>query len=205
VPGTKIAEALRREQIVRAGCDLATRHGLQTMTIRDVARVAETSTGLVIFHFGTKERLVLAMLDSVLEETVSLTAGPRVLEMVDPLARFVALIRQELSRVLENPRRNRLFLEFWTQGPSMRGVRTRMQRALDRYRDAFQPFIAAALLEYPERFAGVSIASLTTVVVSLIKGAALQSLIETRVDVDGILMAAERVFNAPAAISAAQA
>lgn len=205
MPGTKIAEALRREQIIRAACELATRHGLQTMTIRDVARVAATSTGLVIFHFGTKERLVLAMLDSVLDATVSLTAGPEILAIEDPLDRLIALVRQELSRVLRSPRSNRVFLELWTQGPSMRGVRTRMQRALDRYREAFRPFISDVLHAYPDRFAGVSIASLTTIIVSLVKGAALQSLVETRLDVDGILTAAERVLTVPAPASTAPA
>ncbi|HVX31454.1 MAG TPA: TetR/AcrR family transcriptional regulator [Nitrolancea sp.] len=205
MPGTKIAEALRREQIIRAACELATRHGLQTMTIRDVARVAETSPGLVIFHFGTKERLVLAMLDSVLDATVSLTAGPEILAIEDPLDRLIALVRQELSRVLRSPRSNRVFLELWTQGPSMRGVRTRMQRALDRYREAFRPFISDVLHAYPDRFAGVSIASLTTIIVSLVKGAALQSLVETRLDVDGILTAAERVLTVPAPASTAPA
>lgn len=202
MPGTKIAEAIRREQIVRAACDLATRTGLWAITIRDVARVGQMSTGLIIFHFGTKERLLLAMLDSVLESTVSLSVGADVVAIEDPLDRLTALLRQELARVLRNPRQNRLFLEFWTQSTGARGVRTRMQRALDRYREAFRPFVDAALRANPDRFAGVTVPSLTSIVVSLIKGAALQSLIESRLDVDAILTAAERVFSAGQPVTA---
>jgi hypothetical protein len=44
VPGTRIAEAIRRQQIINAAYALA------------------TGGGLVIFHFLTKDRLVLALL-----------------------------------------------------------------------------------------------------------------------------------------------
>ena len=66
MPGTKIAESLRREQIITAAYQLASRGGLRTVTIRNVAKKAEMSTGLVVFHFRTKERVLLALLDHVL-------------------------------------------------------------------------------------------------------------------------------------------
>ena len=116
MPGTKIAETLRREQIVAAAYDLATRGGLRAVTIRDVARKGDMSTGLVIFHFRTKDRLVLALLDSVLAKTTALTIGPDIAEIPNPLDRLVALLRQEMARLSTEPKRNRLFFEFWNEG-----------------------------------------------------------------------------------------
>lgn len=203
MPGTRVAEAVRRDQIVRAAFDLAGRGGLRAITIRDVARVGEMSTGLVIFHFGTKERLVLALLDWILETTVSLVVSPAIEAIADPMDRLVALIQQEMARVWREPKRNRVFFEFWSEGASSRAVRTKMQRDLDRYRAEFRPFVDAAVAAHPERFQHADASSLTTIVVSVIKGCALQSLIEPRLDVDALLVAAES-FLAPTLPSPAE-
>ena len=86
MPGTRIAENARREQIVAAGYAVASKRGLRAVTVRDVARKAGVSAGLVIFHFGTKDRLVLALLDWVVANTVSFTVGPEIVAIPDPLA-----------------------------------------------------------------------------------------------------------------------
>lgn len=197
MPGTKVAEALRREQIVRAAYDLAARGGLRAITIRDVARKADMSTGLVIFHFRTKERVVLALLDYVLANTTTLTVGAEIALVPDPLHRLVALLRQEMRRISTDPTRNRLFFEFWNEGMWNRAVRVRMQHDLDRYRAAFHPMAEAVIDADPRRFAGVNAAGLAAVAVSFIKGCAVQSMVEPALDVDGYLRAAE-VLLAPA-------
>lgn len=201
MPGTKIAEALRREQIVAAAYDLATRGGLRAVTIRDVARKGDMSTGLVIFHFGTKDHLVLALLDSVLAKTTALSVGPDIAEIPNPLDRLVALLRQEMARLSTEPKRNRLFFEFWNEGMWNRGVRVRMQRELDRYREAFRPMAEAVIATEPSRFAGVTPADLAAVAVSFIKGCAVQSMVEPDLDVDGFLRAAETLLAAPSPIA----
>lgn len=201
MPGTKIAETLRREQIVAAAYDLATRGGLRAVTIRDVARKGDMSTGLVIFHFGTKDRLVLALLDSVLAKTTALSMGPDIADIPNPLDRLVALLRQEMARLSTEPKRNRLFFEFWNEGMWNRGVRVRMQRELDRYREAFRPMAEAVIAAEPSRFAGVAAADLAAVAVSFIKGCAVQSMVEPDLDVDGFLRAAETLLAAPSPIA----
>jgi AcrR family transcriptional regulator len=194
VPGTRATEAVRREQIISAAFELAASGGLRAMTVRDVARKAGMSTGLVIFHFGTKDRLVLALLDWVLANTMSLVLGPELRAIADPLDRLTAVVRQEMARLSREPRRNRVFFEFWSEGSWNRPVRTRMQRDLDRYRAAFRPLVDDVLERHPERFSGVDAAGLTTAVVSFIKGCAVQSMIEPRLDVDAFLAAVESLL-----------
>jgi AcrR family transcriptional regulator len=204
VPGTKIAEALRREQIVSAAYELAIRGGLRAVTIRDVARKGGMSTGLVIFHFGTKDQLVLALLDSVLAKTTTLAIGPDIERLEKPLERLIALLRQEMARLSAEPARNRLFFEFWNEGMWNRRVRGRMQRELDRYRAAFRPMAAAVIAAEPDRFAGNQPTDLAAVAVSFIKGCAVQSMVEPDLDVGGFLRAAENLLAAPFHISSNQ-
>jgi AcrR family transcriptional regulator len=164
------------------------------VTIRDVAKKADMSTGLVVFHFRTKERVLLALLDHVLATTITLRVGADIEAVEDPLDRLVALLRQEMARLTAEPMHNRLFFEFWTEGMWNRPVRVRMQRELDRYRAAFRPMAAEVVASDPIRFGGVSAESLAAVAVSFIKGCAVQSMVEPHLDVAGFLRAAEALL-----------
>jgi AcrR family transcriptional regulator len=201
MPGTKVAEAVRREQIVAAAYALAVRGGLHAVTIRDVARKGDMSAGLIIFHYQTKSRLLLALLDSVLAKTTALTLGPEIARIPNSIDRLVALLRQEMARLSGEPQRNRLFFEFWSAGLWNRAIRVRIQRELDRYREAFRPMAQAAIAADPNRFAGVATADLAAVAVSFIKGCAVQSMVEPHLDIDGFLRAAESLLAAPSRIA----
>lgn len=199
MPGTKIAESLRRGQIVQAAYELALHGGLRAITIRDVAARAGMSTGLVLFHFGTKDRVVLALLDFVLANTTTLSVGPEIVRIRDAHARFVALLRQEMRRMSTEPGRNRIFFEFWSEGMWNRAIRARMQRDLDQYRAAFKPIAVGVIDADPRRFAGVDSASLAALAVSFIKGCAVQSMVEPNLDIAGYLRSAETLLGPRAA------
>ena len=202
MPGTKAAEAERRAQIIAAAYAVAARRGLQAVTVREVAKKAGVSVGLVIFHFRTKDRVVLALLDWVVANTVSLSVGPDIADIPDALDRLMAMLRHELLRLVGEPNRNRLFLEFWSEGIWNRGVRARMQRDLDRYREAIHPFVAAAIAAYPERFTGLDAGGLTTALVSFLKGCAVQSTIQPNLDVDALSRATEILLLPPRTLHA---
>lgn len=201
MPGIKIAESLRREQIIGAAYHLASRGGLRAVTIRDVAKKADMSTGLVVFHFRTKERVLLAVLDHVLATTITLQVEPKIEAIEDPLERLVALLRQEMARLSTEPMHNRLFFEFWNEGMWNRAVRGRMQRELDRYRASFRPMAQQVIATDPDRFGGMSAESLAAVAVSFIKGCAVQSMVEPHLDVAGFLHAAEALLVPASAVT----
>jgi AcrR family transcriptional regulator len=201
MPGTKIPRSVRRERIVGAAYAVAIRGGLRAVTVRDVARQGEMSAGLILFHYHTKRRLLLALLDSVLAKTTALTVGLDIASIPHPLDRLVALLRQEMARLAAEPQRNRLFFEFWSAGLWNRAIRVRIQHELDRYREAFHPMVQAAIAADCNRFAGVATADLAAVAVSVIKGCAVQSMIEPHLDIDGFLRAAESLLAAPSRIA----
>ena len=72
MPGQHASEAARRAQILKAAYRVSSAHGLDGLTVRGVASRAGISTGLVIFHFESKDRLVMALLDWLLETTTAL-------------------------------------------------------------------------------------------------------------------------------------
>jgi TetR/AcrR family transcriptional repressor of bet genes len=178
MPGQRASEDTRRNQILRAAFDVASRRGLAGLTIRLVAAKAELSTGLVFFHFKTKEQLIDALLDHLLETTTVLHMTEDVARISSPLDRLLALLAHEMNRLSREPRRIRLFFDFWAKGFTHASIRSRMQAELDRYRAAFRPMAEAVLAAEPERFRSVTADGLAAVAVSFIKGCAVQSMID---------------------------
>ncbi|HTJ22343.1 MAG TPA: TetR/AcrR family transcriptional regulator [Gemmatimonadaceae bacterium] len=195
MPGTKAGEAARREQVLTAAYHLATKRGLSALTIRGVADRAGLSSGLVLFHFGNKEQLLLALLEWVLEATTVLRVGPEILAIEPPIDRLLALVRQEMERLSREPARIRLFFDFWSAAIWNRPIRVRMKRELDRYRDAFLPIATDVLAAEPDRFPGVTADGLSAVAVSFIKGCAVQSMIEPQLDIAEFLAAVEGLIE----------
>jgi len=178
MPGQRASEAVRREQIIKAAYDVATRKGLARLTVRQVAAKARLSAGLVLFHFKSKDDLILALLDWLLGITTVLHIGPEIERIRPPQDRLLALLRQEIQRLASEPRRIRLFFEFWILEGRDARIGGRMRVELARYREAFRPMVEEVLLAEPERFAHVTADDLTTVAVSFIKGCAVQSMID---------------------------
>jgi AcrR family transcriptional regulator len=178
MPGQKASEAERRGQLLRAAYDVASRDGLDAVTIRTVAAEAGLSNGLVIFHFTSKDQLLLALLDYVLATTTVLHITEDIAAIESPLERLIALLQREMNRLASEPRRIRLFFEFWTQGFGHPLIAAKMQVELARYRAAFRPMAAQVLDTERERFSHVTPDGLAAVAVSFIKGCAVQSMLD---------------------------
>lgn len=196
MPGRKASEATRRNQILHAAVDIAERRGLGALTVRDVAERAGLSVGLVLFHFKTKDAVIIAVLDHVLATTTVLHMTDDIAAIASPRERLLALLRREMRRLSSEPRRIRLFFDFWALGFKHRRIRARMQAELDRYREAFRPIAEEVLLVERGRFAGVTADGLAAVSVSFIKGCAVQSMIDPdNVDIDEFLSATQGLFD----------
>lgn len=196
MPGQKASEFARHKQIMRAAFDVASRKGLAGLTVRLVAAKAGLSTGLVLFHYKTKEQLIISLLDYVLATTTVLQLTDDIARITSPLDRLLALLGREMNRLSSEPRRIRLFFDFWAKGFTHPLIRTKMQAELDRYREAFRPMAEEVLAAEPERFADVSAEGLAAVAVSFIKGCAVQSMIDPRnFDIDEFLAAAEGLIG----------
>ena len=178
MPGKRVPELERREQILAATYQVAAEQGLGETTILQVAAAANVSPGLVIFHFESRRQLLLALLDHVLATTTVLHVDPAIEGLPDPIDRLIAVLRLEMSRLASEPQRIRLTFDFWMAGVRDPAIRARLQEEFARYREAFRPLAEAILHAEPGRFVGVTPAGLAGLSVSLIKGCAVQSLID---------------------------
>jgi TetR/AcrR family transcriptional regulator, transcriptional repressor of bet genes len=180
MPGEKAAEAERQEQILAAAMAIATRHGLEGLTIRRVASEAGLSHGLVHFHFKSKTELLVALLDRLFTETAAFVVGPEIGSIGAPLQRLLALLQQEMGRVTSDRARVHLFFDFWLMGTRHPRIRARMRAELARYREAFRPMLEEVLRSESHRFPNVTAEALSAVVVAFIKGSAVQAVIDPR-------------------------
>jgi TetR/AcrR family transcriptional repressor of bet genes len=196
MPGRKAPEATRREQILKAAYEVALTKGIDGLTVRAVGARAKLSHGLVHFHFKSKAQLVSALLDWVLATTAVLHV-PAVIAHI-PLAqdRLRALLRQEMDRLAKEPRRIRLFFEFWALGTRHAPTRARISAELDRYRAAFRTMTAAMLDREPARGAGVTADGLAAVAVSFVNGCAVQAMIDpAHFDIEQYLASVEGILG----------
>jgi TetR/AcrR family transcriptional repressor of bet genes len=200
MPGQKASEETRREQILTAAHAVASRHGIDGLTVRAVAARAKLSHGLVLFHFRRKDELVTALLDRVLATTFVLTISDDVLRLPNALDRFVAVLRQEMDRLAHDPRRMRLFFEYWALGSRHSRVRTKVSTSLAGYRAALRTVAEDVLQSHPAKHAGVTPDGLAAVAVSLINGCAVQAMIDPeRFDMAEYRAAAQGVMGPTAA------
>jgi AcrR family transcriptional regulator len=194
MPGQKAAEATRREQILKAAYEVALRRGIDGLTVRAVAARARLSHGLVLFHFKRKDQLGLALLDRVLEATVLLDIPGDIRSIRTPMERLQALFGYEMRRLLGEPRRIRLLLEYWARGAHNAVIRGKISTGLERYRSAFREIAAETLP--PGSAASRMAAGVAAVTVSLIFGYPVQSIIDPdQLDIDEYLAAVHGILG----------
>jgi len=178
MPGQKASEETRREQILTAAYEVASRKGIDGLTVRAVAAKAKLSHGLILFHFKRRNQLVAALLDRVLATTLVLTVPDDIAHHAHPMDRLRALLRLETDRLATDPRRIRLFFEYWALGFRHRAIRVKISAALERYRDGFHAIVRPVLEKEPARFGGVTADGLAGVAVSVVTGGAVQAMID---------------------------
>lgn len=189
MPGKKESEELRREQIVQAAFRVAARNGLEQLTIRLVATEAKLSTGLVFFHFKSKEVLLLALLDSLLD---SLFESWEVSANMPPAEHLLALMQLDLQDIYQSEQAEDtlgVFFSYLVMGVYDSAINERIRQAFESSRQAFLPGVQALIESEPVRFRGVTPEGFVTVILGIAQGCAIQSLLnKQRIDVEQILV-----------------
>lgn len=197
MPGVKAPEEERREQILEAARRVAGSQTLRGLTIRRVAEAAGLSNGLVLFHFKTKQLLLMALLDRVLEQTLGDVAHG-LQEVAGPVPRevFRRLLSREIERLQHERERVELFFDFWVMGTQHPEIRCRVHDSLERYRTFIRQVTTELIAREPEAFAGMSPQGLAAIALSLVEGCAIQAVIDPAgFDVDIYLTNIEALFT----------
>ncbi|HLZ36443.1 MAG TPA: hypothetical protein VKP64_01515, partial [Mycobacteriales bacterium] len=160
------------------------------------------SPGLVFFHFGSKEGLLLGLLDSLLSRALDAEVTPDIAALPTAADRLLALLRVELEGIPRQRAAVELFFAYWVGLGRAPAFREPIDAALDRYRRVFVPVCADVVAELGAAEQGITeqqgvteqeVAScadtLATMVVSFVQGAAVQAVRDpARFDADAFLL-----------------
>lgn len=167
MPGQKVPEAQRREQLLVATATVALRDGLEALTARAVAAEAGVSPGLVFFHFGSKDGLMRVLLEQLLAGALDAEVTPEIAALPSARARLRRAVQVELDGIPEQRDPVELLLSVWfVRDPEMRAM---IGTALDRYRDVFVALCRDVVADE------ATAQTMATLVVSLVQGASFQA------------------------------
>lgn len=178
MPGLRASEEARKEQILRAALAVAKRERLQGLSTRRVATEAGLSHGLVFFHFKSKDALLVALLDWLLDDMAVPQMDADLQRIPSALDRLLELLRREVSRFVMERSRVELFFDYWVVGTRHPRIRRRLRSALERYRALLRPMADEIVREAPQRFSGVSADGLAALAVGVVEGCAVQAVID---------------------------
>lgn len=172
----------RRAEILSAARSVAMSEGLEQLTGRKVAAKAGLSSGLVFFHFETREALLEAVLDTLIEDIFGGLTPPEGAGSAEQ--RFLTFFQQRLERLKSERRQIELFIDFWVLGLHNASIRKRIRSGLERYRAAIKP-VGDELARARANTTGDGLAQLA---VSFILGSALQLAMDSgRLDPEELL------------------
>jgi TetR/AcrR family transcriptional regulator, transcriptional repressor of bet genes len=199
LPGKKAPEEQRREQILAAGLKVAQREHLENFTMQQVAQEAGLSKGLLFFHFKSKDDLVVALLDWLLDNIFEVwETSPE----LPPKERLLALLAHDLEDVYQQEEQAvtkvELFFAFWVLGLRNPAIGERIQAAVARAKRNYLPVVLDLIESEPARFAGVTPESLVEMLAGLVQGCALQALLSgKRPDLRQLLRAQRALLLPP--------
>jgi AcrR family transcriptional regulator len=175
MPGERAPEHERREQILSAAFRLAAAEGLSAVTSRRVAGEAGLSVGSILFHFGTMDDLVVALLEWWLDRLSAPLSHYRPVAGERSCETMVELLNTEIRRTARERVSAELFFDFWALGTRRPEIRARIRAELGRYRVAFERIVAAYLPDVADDDLAEGVAALA---VALIQGYAVQAAID---------------------------
>jgi AcrR family transcriptional regulator len=107
-------EVERREQIIRAACEVVSEIGFKSLRVADVAKRAKTSTGTVHYYFDTKRELMHAAFEWNFTESLN-RRRPLLESMADPRERLRAFVDSYLPRDTVTVTAWHVWAELWVE------------------------------------------------------------------------------------------
>jgi TetR/AcrR family transcriptional regulator, transcriptional repressor of bet genes len=195
MPGRRAPEAARREQILEAAFKVACRKRLEGLTIRAIAAEAGLSTGLVLYHFRSRDGILIALLEWLIRRTFIMNPSPEVLALPTASARIMGLLKQEIDLFQERRQQIELFVDYWVLGIRNPRIRRRIRNAMNRYRDGIAPVARTIVEEEPERYKGIEVREISSLISILIEGwLVIQTIVDPKV------FDADRIFTTISAL-----
>lgn len=134
--------ARTRAALLAAAATVYARRGFDSATVDEIAEEAGYTKGAVYDHFGSKENLMVALLDEHLAAQIA-----EQIALFDPSKETAERPRagadRWMKRLEEDPDAFRLFVEAWVHGQRDEELRDRVVAGFDAWRATFRDFGAA--------------------------------------------------------------
>ncbi len=116
--GRKASKETRRQQLIEATIDSLAKRGFSETTMADVADGAGLSRGIVNFHFESKEKLLVATLQSMADEYSVHWRAALQKAGEDPARQLSMLVAADFDRSICNRRKLAAWCAFWGEAKS---------------------------------------------------------------------------------------
>jgi len=166
---------LRRGQLTRAAYKVVGQKGYYEFTVRDIAREAGLSTGLVHYYFKNKEDLLLNLLKEI-NRNMTIILNRNISTSDDPREKLNIFMRQAFDLVKNEKDYFYIVIDFWTQV----NKNERMKRANIKLFKSYRDEISKILNEGVEKgvFMKMDIDYTAAVIISIIQGLIIQYVID---------------------------
>jgi len=131
----------RRAELIRVAYRVMARDGVHRVPLQQISTEAGVSKGLLIYHFQTKDGLVLAALEWVLEATETRIRS-HLAESDDP----VTAISKVVDAVWVGPDANRDFFRFYLDGVEHQARSPEFEEFADRARSIMNTFYSEVIV-----------------------------------------------------------
>ena len=167
---------LRRAQLTRAAYKVVGQKGYYDFTIRDIAREAGLSTGLVHYYFKNKEDLLLNLLKEI-NRNMLIVLNKAISASDDPKVKLNIFMNQAFNLVRDEKDYFYIVIDFWTQV----NKNDRMKRANTKLFKSYRDEISKILREGIEKgvFMKMDVDYTSAVSISIIQGMIIQFVIDT--------------------------
>lgn len=117
-PSRKASKEVRKQQLIEATIKVLAQKGYAALTVADVARAAGLSTGIIIFHFVSKDELLASVLRHLAEEYHRNWKRALAEAGTAPEARMAALVLSDFNAEVYTTDKLAAWIAFWgeTQG-----------------------------------------------------------------------------------------
>jgi AcrR family transcriptional regulator len=167
---------IRRAQLTKAAYQVVGRKGYYNFTIKDIAKEAGLSTGLVHYYFKDKQDLLFNLLKEMnhnLKEYLATSIN----KSEDPAEMLEIFIRQAFDLVLNQKDYTFVLFDFWTQINRNEKMRKANIKLFQSYRDECSSILRNGIKKGV--FWDMDVAYYTTMIISLIQGMIIQFVIDS--------------------------
>jgi AcrR family transcriptional regulator len=165
----------RRAQLTRAAYKVVGQKGYYDFTIRDIAREAGLSTGLVHYYFKNKEDLLLNLLKEM-NADLKYYLNKALTVLSDPRDKLLTFCDQAFDLVDREKAYFHVLIDFWAQMNHNNRIRQANVKLFQSYRDEISAILKEGAASGLFKITDVKLTSV--IIISLIQGTIIQYVID---------------------------